>query len=59
MNETIHSLLNRRSVRSYQNKQIPDELLDQILEAGLYAASGMNNQKVILVALWVGKNGSI
>ena len=51
MNETIHSLLNRRSVRSYQNKQVPDELLDQVLEAGLYAASGMNNQKVILVAV--------
>lgn len=51
MNETIHSLLNRRSVRSYQNKQVPDELLDQVLEAGLYAPSGMNNQKVILVAV--------
>ena len=51
MNETMHSLLTRRSVRSYQAKQVPDELLDQVLSAGLYAPSGMNNQKVILVAV--------
>ena len=51
MNEVLNSLKTRRSVRAYQDTQVPDELLDQVLEAGLYAASGMNNQKVIMVAV--------
>ena len=51
MNEVLNSLKTRRSIRAYKPTQVPDELLDQVLEAGLYAASGMNNQKVILVAV--------
>ena len=51
MNEVLHSLKTRRSIRAYKDTQVPDELLDQVLEAGLYAASGMNNQKVIMVAV--------
>ena len=51
MNEVLNSLKTRRSIRAYTDRQVPDELLDQVLEAGLYAASGMNNQKVIMVAV--------
>ena len=51
MNEAMHNLLNRRSVRSYTPEQVPDDLLDQVLEAGLYAPSGMNTQGVRLVAV--------
>ena len=51
MNETIHSLKTRRSIRRYKADQLPDELLDQVLEAGIYAASGMNTQGVRLVAV--------
>ena len=51
MNEAIHNLLNRRSIRKYEDRQIPDELLDQILEAGIHAPSGMNTQGVRLVAV--------
>lgn len=51
MNEVLNSLKTRRSVRAYQDTQVPDAVLDQVLEAGLYAASGMNNQKVIMVAV--------
>ena len=51
MNEAIANLLNRRSVRSYTDQQVPDELLDTVLEAGLYAPSGMNTQGVRLVAV--------
>ena len=51
MNEVLNSLKTRRSIRAYKDTQVPDELLDQVLEAGLYAASGMNNQKVVLVAV--------
>ena len=51
MNEAIQNLLNRRSVRQYEARQVPDELLDTVLQAGIYAASGMNTQGVRLVAV--------
>lgn len=51
MNEAMHNLLTRRSVRRYSEEPIPDELLDQILEAGLYAPTGMNRQNVVMVAI--------
>ena len=51
MNETIASLLARRSVRHYKPNQVSDELLDTVLNAGQYAASGMNSQNTVLVAV--------
>ena len=51
MNETIKTLKSRISVKNYNDRQVPDELLDAVLEAGLYAPSGLNNQKVICVAV--------
>ena len=47
----LENLKNRRSIRSYKPEQIEDAQLDAILEAGLYAASGMNTQKTIMVAV--------
>ncbi|MDF2671761.1 MAG: nitroreductase [Clostridiales bacterium] len=44
MNETIKTILSRRSVRSYQPKQITEEELNIILKAGTYAPSAMNQQ---------------
>ena len=49
--EAMNNLLNRRSVRKYQDKQVTEELLDQILEAGLFAPTGMNRQNVVMVAV--------
>lgn len=51
MNETLQCLLNRRSTKSYTNQQVSDGLLDKILEAGLYAPTGRNNQNVVCVAV--------
>ena len=51
MNEAISNLLNRRSVRSYKPDQVSDEELDLVLQAGIYAPSGMNTQGVRLVAV--------
>ena len=51
MNEIIRSLETRRSVRKYQPCQVEDALLDQVLHTGLYAASGMNTQKTVMVAV--------
>ena len=44
-------LKTRRSVRKYRPEQVPDALLDAVLEAGLYAPSAMNNQKPVMVAV--------
>ena len=48
----MHELLkSRRSVRKYTDRQVPDDLLDAVLEAGLYAPSGMNTQNTVMVAV--------
>ena len=49
--EAMKNLLERRSVRKYEAKQVPDDLLDKILEAGLYAPTGMNTQNIYMVAV--------
>ena len=51
MNDTIHTLKNRYSAKKYTDRQVPDDVLDAILEAGLYAPSGLNNQQVYTVAV--------
>ncbi len=48
--EILNCIKTRRSIRSFQEKQVPQELLDAVLEAGLYAPSGMNRQPVVLIA---------
>ena len=49
--EAMENLLTRRSCRNYRSEQVPDELLDKVLEAGTFAASGMNRQSTYLVAV--------
>ena len=44
MNEVIQNILNRRSWRSYEEKQIKEEELEQIIRCGLWAPSAMNQQ---------------
>jgi nitroreductase len=44
MNETIQTILKRRSIRHYKPDQIKDEELQMILEAAKFAPSGMNRQ---------------
>lgn len=51
MNETLQILKNRRSVRAYLPKQIKEEELQQILEAGIYAPTGMGAQSPIVVVV--------
>ena len=47
----LENLKERRSIRKYKPEQVSDAHLDAILEAGLYAASGMNTQNSIMVAV--------
>ena len=51
MNESLKTLIERRSCRSYKPDPIPAEILDQILEAGTYAATGMGKQSPIMIAV--------
>lgn len=51
MNEIIQAMKERRSCRKYQDTMIPKEDLEEIIEAGLYATSGMGKQSPIIVAV--------
>ena len=43
-NETMQSILARRSYKMFDSRPIDDEALDTIVTAGLYAPTGMNRQ---------------
>ena len=51
MNEVLKNIKERRSVRRFKSELPPRELLEQIAEAGIYAASGRGQQatKTIVV----------
>lgn len=44
MNDTIKTILERRSIREFSAEQIPRDILDTIIEAGIYAPSARNLQ---------------
>ena len=51
MNETIKNIITRRSVKKYQDKPVPVELVEEIVKAGTFAPSGMNKQAAIILAV--------
>ena len=51
MASTLEDLKNRRSCRSYQPRQITEEELQQVLEAGPYAPTGRGAQAPIIVVV--------
>ena len=51
MNEVLAALKTRRSIRKFRSDPVPQALLDEIMEAGLDAASGMDRQKTIILCL--------
>ncbi len=51
MNTVLEAILTRRSVRSYKSDMPTRAELDQIIEAGLYAATGRGVQSAIIVAV--------
>lgn len=44
MNEVIKNIMSRQTIREYTSEQVPDELLDVILQAAIRAPSGRNSQ---------------
>ncbi len=51
MNETIKTILSRRSIRVFRPEQIPAEALEEVVTAGQYAPSAMGAQQWLLVAV--------
>ena len=42
--ELLDAIKGRRSIRSYQNKKIPKPLLEEVMEAAIWAPTGSNAQ---------------
>lgn len=51
MNETINTLLTRRSIRKFKKEDIKQEELDLILKAGTYAPNGRGLQAPLFVVI--------
>ena len=51
MNEILKAMKERRSVRAFKSELPPRELLDAVVEAGVYAASGHGAQSPIVLAV--------
>ncbi|MDO8740089.1 MAG: nitroreductase [Candidatus Woesearchaeota archaeon] len=50
-NEVIKAIKERRAVRRYKNKEIPENIINEIIEAGRYAPSAMNRQPWKFIAI--------
>ena len=51
MNDTIRVLTERRSVRRYLPRQVDEAALQDIIQAGLYAPSGMGKQPCEMIVV--------
>ncbi len=51
MNEVIKAIKTRRSIRKFKPDMPKKKDLDKIIEAGLYAANGMGQQKPVIIAI--------
>lgn len=51
MNKTLVDMKERRSFRAYTDKIPSEELLDAVIEAGLYAANGRGKQSPIIISV--------
>ena len=49
--EAIENLVTRRSIRQFQDKPVPRETIEKIIEAGTYAPTGMNWQSPVIIAV--------
>ncbi|MBQ5959259.1 MAG: nitroreductase [Firmicutes bacterium] len=49
--DTLEAILTRRSTRAFAQKDVGQDVLDQVLEAGRHAPSGGNNQTTHLIVI--------
>jgi len=50
-NEVIRNIITRRSCKKFKSDSVPREMIDAVVEAGLYAASGMGKQSPIIIVV--------
>ena len=51
MSELLDMIKTRRSIRKYKSDMVPKEIIEKIVEAGTYAATGMGQQSPIILAV--------
>lgn len=49
MSDVLNKMKTRRSIRKFKPDMIPQELLDKIIESGIYAANGRGQQNTIII----------
>lgn len=49
--QILLAIESRRSIRSFKSDMVPDEIIDRIIRAGTYAATGMGRQSPIIIAV--------
>ncbi len=50
-NDLLTIIKTRRSIRNFKPDMIPNEIIEKIITAGTYAATGMNRQSPIIIAI--------
>jgi nitroreductase len=51
MNEVLKNIYERRSVRSYTEESVPEEVLREVIKAGFHAPNGRNEQGLRFVVI--------
>lgn len=51
MSDILNILKERYSTKKYSDKAVPSEIIDKVIEAGIYSPSGMNKQAVRFMAV--------
>ena len=51
MSQVLDNIRSRRSVRKFRDDAVPQDLLDKIIEAGLYAPSSRGKQGTVIVQI--------
>ncbi len=51
MNSVFENIYTRRSYRCYKPDAVPQDLIEKIVTAGTYAATGMNKQSPVIIAI--------
>ncbi|MCQ2742982.1 MAG: nitroreductase [Bacilli bacterium] len=51
MKDAIEVLKTRRSIRSFNGKEVPEEIVKQIVECGTYAPTAKNRQTPTIIAI--------
>ena len=55
MNETLKTLIERRSIKKYLSKPVEQELIDLVVKTGTYAPTGRNRQPVKILVITDGQ----